>query len=220
MATAARRSIALFAAGALFVALVGSADADIDPASDVLPLQDVFLPYKPKVCSGLSDSLRKLTKTSKDADYPIKVAVIGSKADLGGAASLFGKPQDYAQFLARELVTYSPDYGKSFGTEPLLTVMPAGFGIIGGGPNADKVLKEVPIPSGAKPNELVRASLNVIPKLAQAAGHPVAAPKVAASCSKSGGGTSVVIFIAPIAVLLVGGLLAGSRLRPRRGESK
>jgi hypothetical protein len=201
---------------ALLAGVVAGARADIDPASDVLPLQNVFLPYKPKVCSELSGALRKLTATGKKAGYPVKVAIIGSKADLGGAAYLFGKPQDYAQFLANELVTYSPDFGTSFGKQPLLIVMPSGFGLVNVGNfgKAQKIVKGIPIRSPADPNQLVRAALTAIPKLAGAAGHPVAPPKVGSSCSK-GGGTSVLIFIAPIAVLLLGGVLAGSRLRPR-----
>jgi hypothetical protein len=213
-ATAVRLTF-FFGLVVLLAGLVAVAYADIDPASDVLPLQNVFFPYKPKVCTELSNALRKVTDDGKKNGYPVKVAVIGSKSDLGGAAYLFGKPQDYAQFLAQELVTYSPDFGTTYGTQPLLIVMPSGFGIINGGKTGLKVLKRETIPSGAGPNELTRVSLDVIPKLSRAAGHPVAAPKVAPTCTKSGGGTSALIIIAPIAILLVGGLLAGSRLRPR-----
>jgi hypothetical protein len=217
MGARALRLTFFFGLVVLLAGLVAVAYGDIDPASDVLPLQNVFLPYKPKVCTELSTALRKLTEDGKKNGYPVKVAVIGSKSDLGGAAYLFGKPQDYAQFLAQELVTYSPDFGTTYGTQPLLIVMPSGFGIVNGGSKAVKVLKGVSIPSGAGPNELTRVSLNAIPKLSRAAGHPVAAPKVASTCTKSGGGgTSALIIIAPIAILLVGGLLAGSRLRPRR----
>jgi hypothetical protein len=215
MATRAGRLIALFGSAALLASLVGSARADIDPASDILPVQNVFLPYKPKVCSELSGALRNLTVSSKKAGYPVKVAVIHSKADLGGAAYLFGQPQGYAQFLAQELRVFSPDFGTQYGEKPVLIAMPVGFGIFNGGDKAEKVLKGVPIPRGADPNALVRASIAAIPKLAQAAGHPVAAPKLPSSCS-TGGGTSVLIYIAPIAVLLIGGVIARSSIRPRR----
>jgi hypothetical protein len=217
MRTRAGRLIALFGTAALAVSLVGSARADLDPASDVLPLQNVFFPYKPKVCSELSSALRKLTATTKSAGYPVKVAVIASKADLGGAAYLYGRPKDYALFLAQELSTYSPDFGTQYRNQPVLIAMPVGFGIFNGGPKAASVLKGVPIPSGAGPNELVRASLKAIPKLARASGHPVATPVISSSCSTSGG-TSALVFIAPVAVLLLVGLVVGSRLRPRRSE--
>ena len=216
MGARAGRLTIFFGLVILLAGLVAVAFADIDPASDVLPLQNVFLPYKPKVCTELSTALRKVTADGKKAGYPVKVAVIGSKSDLGGAAYLFGKPQDYAQFLAQELVTYSPDFGTTYGSQPLLIAMPSGWGIVNGGRNAVKTLKQVSIPAGAGPNELTRASLGAIPKLARADGHPVAAPKVASTCTKSGGGTSALIIIAPIAILLIVGLLAGSRLRPRR----
>src|SRR5438034_5582217 len=92
--------IAVVAAAALGGAV---ASADVDPASDVLLLQDVFLPYNPKVCSGVGDSLRNEAKTSKKAGYPIKVGVIGSRAALGGARQLFNKPTDYARFLGNDI---------------------------------------------------------------------------------------------------------------------
>jgi hypothetical protein len=215
MATKRGRLLLLLGFASLLIGFVASASADIDPASDILPLQTIFLPYKPKVCKELSGALRKLTADGKKAGYPVKVAVIGSKADLGGAAYLFGKPQDYAQFLAQELFTYSPDFGTTYDNTPLLTVMPSGFGIMGSGPKAETVLKKVPIRPKAGPNDLVRAALVAIPKLARAQGHRLAVPTIPTKCSNGGGGTSVLIFIAPIAVLLVGGLLAGSRLRPR-----
>src|SRR2546422_4920402 len=105
------RSWRKLAVVALAVAATGTggpvARADVDPASDVLYLQDVFLPYTPKVCSQLSGALRKLTSVSRKSGYPVKVAVIGSARDLGGAPQLFGKPQEYAKFLRGELAPYS-----------------------------------------------------------------------------------------------------------------
>jgi hypothetical protein len=116
--------IAVVAAAALRGAV---ASADVDPASDVLLLQDVFLPYNPKVCSGVADSLRNEAKTSKKAGYPIKVAVIGSRADLGGAPQLFNKPTEYAKFLGNELGVYGPGVGRNYSTNlSLLIVMPKG----------------------------------------------------------------------------------------------
>jgi MYXO-CTERM domain-containing protein len=208
----ARRLITILAVAA-FAGGAGGAYADIDPASDVLPLQDVFLPYNPKVCPQLSTALRKLTARSKEAGYPVKVAVIASKRDLGGASTLFGDPKAYARFLAQELVTYAPDFGTTYGNPALLVAMPAGFGLDHGGAKAEKVMEGLSV-SSFKPNDLARASLSAIPKLARAEGHRVALPKVRPGCSSSGGGTSVLFFIAPFALLLLVGLLAGSRRRP------
>jgi hypothetical protein len=197
--------------------VTASALADIDPASDILPVQNVFLPYQPKVCSQLSDALRNLTKTGAKAGYPVKVAVIGKPADLGGAGDMFGKPDQYAKFLASELLTYSPDFGRDYTNPALLIVMPGDFGVDHGGRNAKQVLAKIPISENADPNELVRAALKAIPQLAKANGKNVPTPKITSGCSKSGG-TSPLIFIAPVALLLIAGLAATTRFRPGRNE--
>jgi hypothetical protein len=189
------------------------ARADVDPASDVLFLQDIFLPYQPKVCSQLTDALRKLTATSRKEGYPVKVAVIGSARDLGGAPQLFGKPQEYAKFLRGELAPYS-----NYHSEPVLTVMPGGFGLAGASAKEQRALAEVSVPSDADPTQLARAVFEAIPKLAVAVGHPVQPPKVASGCSKDSGNSLVLIFIAPVALLLVAGLLLRVR-KPRSRES-
>jgi MYXO-CTERM domain-containing protein len=196
----------------------GSAFADIDPASDVLPLQDVFLPYNEKVCPQLATALRKLTARSKRAGYPVKIAVIASKSDLGGASTLFGDPQAYARFLARELATYAPEVGTTYDNPALLVAMPAGFGLDHGGAKADKTIEELSV-SSLKPNELARSSLDAIPKLARAEGHIVAAPTVRPGCSSSsgGGGNFALFFGVPLALLLIAALVTG--LRRRVGSS-
>ena len=190
--------------------------ADVDPASDVLLLQNVFLPYKPKTCSQVKDTLTTLTKTAKGAGYPIKVAVIGSPADLGAAPQYFGQPQAYARFLDGELGTYGADVGRVYtGDQPVLTVMPAGFGYWPEKTPAANALKGLTVPRNARSNELARATIDAIPKLAAASGHSVAAPKVPSGCS-SGGSSAVLIFGAPLLLLLaLGGSAAFRRLRPR-----
>jgi MYXO-CTERM domain-containing protein len=212
-----RRLITLLVAIA-FVGVPGSAFADIDPASDVLPLQDVFLPYNDKVCPQLSTALRKLTARSKKAGYPVKVAVIASKSDLGGASALFGNPQSYARFLAQELVTYAPESRTTYDNPALLVAMPTGFGLDHGGAKADKAIEELSV-SSLKPNDLAHAALDAVPKLARAEGHAVAAPAVRPGCSSSAGsgGGSALFYAAPFALLLLAALLAGlhRRLRSR-----
>jgi hypothetical protein len=218
MPRAARRATVLLAVFAAAGVLAASALADIDPASDILPLQNVFLPYHPKTCTQLSRALRTLTTETEAKGYSIKVAIIGSKNDLGGASDLFGQPQEYARFLAQELRTFSPDFGTSYGNQPLLIAMPGKWALDHGGAKAEKALGAVSIPDDSDPNALARAALIAIPKLAQAEGHPVPAPRIPSGCTKSGG-TSALIYIAPMALLLLVGLVAGSRLRPRGAES-
>ena len=96
-----------------------AARADGDPASDVLYLQDVYLPYEqPSPAAG--EDLQAAVADANKAGYRIKVAVIASPADLGLVGSLMNKPRVYARFLGAEV--------RSFFTGHLLVLMPSGFG--------------------------------------------------------------------------------------------
>ncbi len=199
---------------AVFAGSVSVAFADVDPASDVLLLQNVFVPYQPPVCSQLKDQLKSLTDKTDRAGYPLKVAVIGSRNDLGGAPQYFGRPADYAKFLGQELAVFGPDVGKNLASVPLLVVMPQGFGFYSVDLQAGQAGETVKVPPKASPNELARAAILAIPKIATTAGHPIGAVQPASSCSNSG--TNVLVFAAPIAVLIIAGLLLRYGLRPRR----
>lgn len=206
----------------------GAAHADVDPASDVLLLQSAFLPYSPKVCGDVADTLRDSLKESERAGYPLKVALIGSSKDLGGAPQLFNKPRSYAAFLGGELGVFG---NRNLKTKlRLLVVMPAGVALArsptpkelrnpppplpGAGSFAPEVtpitsvppLGGVSIPEGADNNDLARVAIAAVPKLAKAAGRSVK-PASAASlkCSGGGGGISpALIFGIPVVVLAIG----------------
>jgi len=205
--------LAMIAGTSTAIFAVKVAVADVDPASDVLLLQDVFVPYNPKVCTQLADQLRTLTKKSKAAGYPLKVALIGSENDLGGAPQFFGKPSPYARFLGQELGIYGRNVGRSLKKVHLLVVMPTGFGVYQIDAKPASALRGVPISSNADSNGLAKAAIVAVPKVATAAGHPVPEENVASECSKKG--TSFIVFVAPIAVLLLGGALLRYGLRPR-----
>ena len=192
---------------------VALALADVDPASDVLLLQNVFVPYQPKVCTQLKDQLTSLAGKTKAAGYPLKVAIVGSRQDLGGAPQFFGNPQGYAKFLGQESASTAPMSERTFRRRQLLVVMPKGFGTYQVDPKAAAAAKTVSISSNADANALAKAAVLAAPKMATAAGHPVAADKPASGCTKKG--TSFLVFLAPIVVLLIGGLLLRYGLRPR-----
>lgn len=138
----------IFAAGA---------DADGDPASDVLLYQDVYTTY-----SFTGPSLDRLKASVADAfasRLRIKVAVIATRNDLGSIPSLFGRPAEYARFLGTEL------RGAYIG--PLLVVMPAGFGIYDGGRSVgpeQQVLKKLD-PGGRSPATLTSAAADAVDEL-------------------------------------------------------
>jgi hypothetical protein len=216
---ACRTWLFLIVAAAVVVA-VPSARADIDPASDVLLNQNVYLPYEPKVCAQLERPLTKLTDQAEKAGYPIKVAIIGSEGDLGGAAQYMYWPQPYAEFLGGEL-GISSAHGPGLQTNrSLLTVMPNGFGYhrSGKAPDVSGIVNDLHAPKGKQPNDLARAAIAALPKLAKAAGHSVPDPSIGSGCS-GGGGSSAVVYVVLIALLLLAAATVGLVAR-RRASSE
>jgi hypothetical protein len=114
------RRLALVAV--LAVVAVPAAHADADPASDVLYIQRIYLPFFGQMVSkDHAAVLRRVVSDAWKKGYPIKVALIATRNDLGGIFQLWEKPQTYADFLGRELVFLYK--GK------LITAMPNGIGV-------------------------------------------------------------------------------------------
>jgi hypothetical protein len=158
----------------LFPAL---ARANGDPASDFLLVQSIFLPFNAKVDPAAQAKLADTVRAANQSKFPIKVAVIGSRYDLGTAFSLYNNAQRYARFLGLEL---SFQYRNR-----LLVVMPNGFGVSIAGrpdPGGIRVVKNLPGP-GKDATKQVEAATATIRKLAASAGHPLPA-------TSSGGGSS------------------------------
>ncbi len=208
----ARRRLAfLVAAVLLAVAMLPSgAFGDADPASDMLLIQNVFYPYMPQVSQPLQRTLNAETAAAAKAKFPIKVALIASKIDLGAIPVLFGKPKEYANFLDREISFNGP--------QPLLVVMPQGAAVQGMNAAATAVGNALPKPASAVSNDLARLAIAAVPKLAAAAGHPIKA--VAAEPSSSAGGSSgggssstTVLVVLIVAAVAIAGAVIGIRRR-------
>src|SRR5205823_15053286 len=128
---------------ALVIAALGlpaTARANGDPASDYLLVQKLFLPFTAKIDRAKVKQLDAVLSAADRANFPIRVAVILSPADLGTAFSLYRKPQHYAEFLGLELAFVYR--GR------LLVVMPNGYGYSVKGdpdPKASKTLKGLEI---------------------------------------------------------------------------
>jgi hypothetical protein len=183
--------VALFMAPML---LPATAFADGDPASDVLLGENVFYPYQPPTSKALQTTLNAETAAAKKAGFPIKVAIIGSPVDLGVIPDLFGKPQPYATFLDQEI---------SFRTkQPLLVVMAAGYGSQGLDAAGTKAVSTLALPAGKTSDDLTKAAIAAVAKLAAASGHPLkGVPGVADASGGSGGSSSTAILVAVLAVL-------------------
>ena len=142
---------------ALGPSVVPSARADGDPASDVLPFDDVYLPSEP-VAPALAQQLRDVVSAANKRGFTIKVALIATATDLGAVPSLFGKPGQYAKFLGAELLVIYD--------ERLLIVMPNGFGLYRGGEPTDAELASivgVKIVEGS--DGLARAAIDAVKRL-------------------------------------------------------
>jgi hypothetical protein len=181
---------------------VPAALADADPASDVLYVQDVYLPYNNLVPTDLATKLTESIGDAKKAGYKIKVAIIASRDDLGLIQGLWLKPRRYAPFLGRELVFLY--------RENLLVVMPNGFGVYRYKADVSRekrIVGSIPIPAGGA--GLGQAALTAVRRLSAAAGHPL----------KTGGGGSQLLdrfLIAGAAIVLLIVLVVGTRTRRRR----
>lgn len=199
---ALRKAVTIAVALWLLVGPTPAALADGDPASDVLLLQDDYIPYEPRLSPPVTNGLTALLKATRRAGYPVKVAIIASPQDLGAVPNLFARPQQYATFLGQEIAFN--------GRTPLLVVMPQGFGV---DQVSSSALRGLPAPGTSSVDALGRSAIEGVVRLARAAGHPVSAPKL------SGGGSSsasspLLIFGVPVLVLGLAGLVMTLRRRP------
>jgi hypothetical protein len=188
-----------------------AACADGDPASDVLLYQPAYLPLSLSTSPRAADVKRVLDEAHR-AGQPIKLAVIAERKDLGREPQYFGRPQEYAQFLAGELTAYNivVPHGH-FGRDPLLVVMPAGFGTHGFSPASAARLRSIPV-GGAGPDDLAQSAGLAVQSLAAANGHPIRPvfPKRPAGHSRA--------LLWAVIGALAAGCAAGAFIARRRGR--
>lgn len=183
-----------------------SARADGDPASDVLLGTDVFYPYTP-VSPADESALTGATTTLRKEKAPIKIALIASPTDLGVIPTLFDHAQQYANFLDTEISFTGP--------QPLLVVMPNGYGTAHLTPAAVQAVAAAPKPTGAGGDALTLAALRVVDAIGAAEGHPLTgshtpAP-VAGHADRSGSSsTGILIGLLVLIVLTAGALIAAT----------
>ena len=195
------------AAAMLTLALMAvPAYADGDPASDVLLGESVFYPYSTPVSAGLQRALDAEVVTAGRAHFPIKIALIESPLDLGAVPDLFDKPQQYADFLDQEI--------GSPARQPLLVVMPNGYGVHGLSAVTASAVTSLGKPTGSQSNDLASAAVIAVEALAAAAGHPLSASQ---SWAKAGNGRGSTTFV-PVALALAAITTAATLVVLRRRE--
>jgi hypothetical protein len=196
---AARRSALLLLitlAALVYLVAPPLARADGDPASDVLLGQNVFFPYA-QPSRKVEDELYSVTNAAQRAGFPLRIALIQSKIDLGAIPQYFGRPEIYARYLSYEIGTAV--------SGQVLVVMANGFGrAINYHPLSLASLAGIHIGKGS--DGLGIAAVAAAERLAAAAGHPLGAG--AASQSVELGGSSAQISQAFDILLVLFGLTA------------
>ncbi|MHB8694076.1 MAG: hypothetical protein ACYDHH_22790 [Solirubrobacteraceae bacterium] len=197
---------------ALSILTAPAALADGDPASDVLLGTSVFFPFEP-ISHPVAHALdTAATSASHQLKPPLKVALIPSAVDLGTVTALYGKPQQYADFLGQEI--------SLVGKSQLLVVMPGGYGTHGMPTAAAHAVTALPQPAGSSADALAQAGLIAVRKIAAAEGHALsgAATTPPSSSTGSGGSTGLIVGLIVVAVLSAGALVAAT-LRRRQNAS-
>lgn len=188
-----------------------AARADGDPASDVLLIQDAYLPYFPAPAKPLAQTLTRLLAQLRKAGYPMKVALVQSAGDLGAYPEMLGKPEPYAKLLASEIVF-------KVSKPHLLVVMPDGFAGRNLGPEAKGLLAKIGIDKSAQSDGLARAALEAVARIATANGHPTQVPEVKTTAKQSGGGGSsnTALYVVAGIIVLLGIALVAVSVRSRK----
>jgi hypothetical protein len=206
-----RLLLALAAATGAAAFVAGAARANGDPASDVLPVRNVFMPLTTPATSPSTRALEQLTFAAQREKFPIRVAVIAAPADLGLIGSMWKKPRQYAVFLGREIAfAYR-------GT--LVVAMPNGYGVFGPGatPQAKARLASL-APGGSDPERLGGAAATAVRAVALANGRGL--PAIGLADSGSSSFWIVVAAVAGALVLLAGFFFAARRWLLRDGLSE
>ena len=192
--------------GALALLVVPAAQANGDPASDVLITQQVFIPFEAPISKSASDELTKTVAAANKRGYKIRVAVIAFTGDLGTAISLWGHPQEYAKFLGSELAfAYS---------DRLLVAMPAGFGIYRGKkPVAQELRVLAKRKPGKTPTALTESTTHAVRALAAANG--IVLPKIS-SGSNPWRDRAIIAAVVLLALLVI--FVPARKVRGRGGE--
>jgi hypothetical protein len=194
--------IALLVAVAAVAVTPARAVADADPASDVLLGSLAFYPYQPPPAQHVQNELNHVLAELHQEGLGLKVAIIASPIDLGAIPNMFGMPQTYAEFLGREI---------SFGApQPVLVVMPAGFGLFHAGSPAALAGLKVDASQGS--DGLTQSAILAVQRIARAAGKPLPTGTAAAT----GSGTSPLIrYVLPAILVLLAAFIAA--VLQRRG---
>ena len=185
-----------------------AARANGDPASDVLLTDPVFLPFEAPISKSAQNELRKTVAEANKKHFKIRVAVIAFTSDLGTAVSLWKHPQNYSEFLGKEIAFVY--------TGPLLISMPSGFGFYDEGrPVANEKQVLAKVQPGTTPTALAESTTAAVRALAAAKGITLPKPLSGSSATHDRLVLGAVVAAFLLILVLPAGLI---RRRSRGGE--
>ena len=196
-----RRLAALLATVlAAAAALAGQASAHGDPASEYLVDHQAFFPLYEPLPQETQLKLGALVREANARGFPIRIALIGGKRDLGTEGDAWRKPQAYANAIDADVVYYYK--GR------VLVVMPNGFGLRYPKHSTaaeQALLAKIAIaPTTAG---LAAAATTAVERLAAAQGITVAPPEHVTTPAERNRQDRLVILIAVAALLFAGWLV-------------
>jgi hypothetical protein len=192
-------------AAALALLVPAAARANGDPASDVLLTDQVFLPFEAPITKSSQDDLRKAVAEANKSGVKLRVALIAFTSDLGTAVSLWKHPQQYSEFLGKEIAFVY--------TGPLLVSMPSGFGYYDQGKPVAKQLQALSkLKPGTTPTPLADSTTAAVRALAAAQGVTLKKPSSGSSATQD----RLILGAAVLAVVVI--LFLPARLFSRRSR--
>ncbi|HVV59505.1 MAG TPA: hypothetical protein VHC45_14185 [Gaiellaceae bacterium] len=189
---------------------VPAARADGDPASDYLLTKPLFVPQDDGVPSANVNQLTSVLADARARGYTIRVALIGTRYDMGSVYALWKIPKTYARFLGQEL--------KFLYKGRLLVVMPNGLATSTGGlatPKDQAVVDTIPAP-GADGAAMANAAARAVQKLAAQSGVVVALPPLSSPKGSSANSDRVKIIVGAAALVVLGAAAFWGRRRLAR----
>lgn len=188
-------------------ALAGAAAAHGDPASEYLAGHQVFFPIYTPVPAEARLKLAALVREANARGFPIRLALIATRRDLGTEGDAWLRPQAYARNVDADVVyAYR---GR------VLVVMPNGFGLVYPGHDTAGDSKLL---AGLVRPDLTEAATLAVERLAAGAGIAVAPPSHVTTPAERNLHDRVVLVAAALAGLAL--WLAAVRLRGRRRAVK
>ena len=214
-----RRSLAWLAAVLVAAVpagvLTAPASAHGDPASEYLVDHEVFFPLYARLSEEERLKLAVLVREANAKGFPVRLALIATRRDLGTEGDAWLKPRAYAIALDEDLAYYYK--GR------VLVAMPSGFGLVYPQhevAQASRLLAR--IRPGATPAALAAAAATAIERLAASEGVRVVPPAHVTTPAQQNRHDRIVIVIAALAALALwwaARLLARLR-RPLRGSGE